>query len=137
MLNIRKATSDDIPLIVEFIRELAEYEQLLDQAVATAEDLRRDGFSKDPRFYVEIAEWEGEPAGFALWFYNYSTFQGKPGIYLEDLSCGHGSAAEGSARRCWYILPRSPWSGAAGAISGRCLIGTRPRSSSINRWAPG
>jgi GNAT superfamily N-acetyltransferase len=85
MLNIRKATSDDIPLILAFIRELAEYEHLLDQAVATAEDLKRDGFSDDPKFYVEIAEWVGDPAGFALWFYNYSTFQGKPGVYLEDL----------------------------------------------------
>jgi diamine N-acetyltransferase len=85
MLNIRKATPHDIPLILEFIRELAEYERMLDQAVATPEDLLRDGFSSDPKFYVEIAEWNGEPAGFALWFYNYSTFQGKPGIYLEDL----------------------------------------------------
>jgi len=85
MLNIRKATPHDIPLILEFIRELAEYERLLDQAVATPEDLQRDGFSSEPKFYVEIAVWSGEPAGFALWFYNYSTFQGKPGIYLEDL----------------------------------------------------
>ena len=85
MLNIRKATADDIPLILEFIRELAEYEHLRDQAVATEEDLRRDGFADEPRFHVDIAEWNGEAAGFALWFYNYSTFQGKPGIYLEDL----------------------------------------------------
>lgn len=85
MLNIRKATPSDIPLILEFIRELAAYERLLDQAIATPEDLARDGFSSEPKFSVEIAEWNGEPAGFALWFYNYSTFQGKPGIYLEDL----------------------------------------------------
>ena len=85
MLNIRKATPRDIPLILEFIRELAEYERLLEQAVATPEDLQRDGFSSEPKFDAEIAEWKGEPAGFALWFYNYSTFQGKPGIYLEDL----------------------------------------------------
>ena len=85
MLNIRRATSQDIPLILEFIRELAEYERAPEEAVATPEDLRRDGFSGEPRFYVEIAEWDGEPAGFALWFFNYSTWQGKPGIYLEDL----------------------------------------------------
>jgi GNAT superfamily N-acetyltransferase len=85
MLNIRKAMPRDIPLILEFIRELAEYERMLEQAVATPEDLLRDGFSGEPKFYVEIAEWSGEPAGFALWFYNYSTFQGKPGVYLEDL----------------------------------------------------
>jgi GNAT superfamily N-acetyltransferase len=85
MLNIRKAIADDIPLILDFIRELADYERLAHEAVATPEDLLRDGFSGEPRFHVEIAEWEGEPAGFALWFYNYSTFLGKPGIYLEDL----------------------------------------------------
>jgi GNAT superfamily N-acetyltransferase len=85
MLNIRKATPDDIPLILEFIRELAEYERAPEEAVATPEDLRRDGFSGEPRFYVEIAEWDGEPAGFALWFFNYSTWQGKPVLYLEDL----------------------------------------------------
>ena len=85
MLNIRKATPDDIPLILEFIRELAEYERAPEEAVATPEDLRRDGFSAEPRFHVEIAEWEGEPAGFALWFFTYSTWQGKPGLYLEDL----------------------------------------------------
>ena len=85
MLNIRKATPDDIPLILEFIRQLAQYERAPEEAVATPEDLRRDGFSGEPRFYVEIAEWDGEPAGFALWFFNYSTWQGKPGLYLEDL----------------------------------------------------
>ncbi len=85
MLNIRKAALDDIPLILEFIRELAEFERAPEEAVATPEDLRRDGFSSEPRFFVEIAEWNGEPAGFALWFFNYSTWQGKPGLYLEDL----------------------------------------------------
>lgn len=85
MLNIRKATPADIPLILELIKELAEYEHAPEEAVATPEDLRRDGFSVEPRFYVEIAEWHGEPAGFALWFFNYSTWQGKPGLYVEDL----------------------------------------------------
>jgi len=85
MLNIRKSTPDDIPLILDFIRELAEYERAPEEAVATPDDLRRDVFSGEPRFYVEIAEWDDVPAGFALWFYNYSTWQGKPGLYLEDL----------------------------------------------------
>ncbi len=85
MLKIRKATADDIPLILDFIRELAEYERAPREAVATADDLRRDGFCPEPRFYVEIAEWGGEPAGFALWFFNYSTWLGKAGLYLEDL----------------------------------------------------
>ena len=85
MLKIRNATIDDIPLILDFIRELAEFERAPQEAISTAEDLRRDGFSGEPRFYVEIAEWDHEPAGFALWFYSYSTWQGRPGLYLEDL----------------------------------------------------
>ena len=85
MLKIRPATLDDVPLILQFVRELAEYERAPQDAVATQEDLRRDGFSGEPKFYVVIAEWNGEPAGFALYFYNYSTWQGKPGLYLEDL----------------------------------------------------
>lgn len=85
MLTIRRATERDIPVILEFIRELADYERAPQEAVATPDDLRRHGFSADPRFFVELAEWSGESAAFALWFFNYSTWQGKPGLYLEDL----------------------------------------------------
>jgi GNAT superfamily N-acetyltransferase len=85
MLTIRPATPADVPLILEFIRELAEYEREPQAAVATQADLLRDGFGPEPKFRVDIAEWSGEPAGFALYFWNYSTWQGKPGLYLEDL----------------------------------------------------
>ncbi len=85
MLNIRPATRDDIPVILQFIRDLAEYERDPQAAVATPEDLLRDGWGPQPKFRVTIAEWAGEPAGFALYFYNYSTWQGRPGLYLEDL----------------------------------------------------
>ncbi len=85
MLRIRQADGSDVPLILQFIRELAEYEKLSHEMVATPEDLLRDGFSDRPYFQVVIAEWDDEPAGFALYFYNYSTFQGRPGLYLEDL----------------------------------------------------
>ena len=85
MLTIRPATPADVPLILEFIRELAEYERDPQAAVATAADLLRDGFGPEPKFRVDIAEWSGEPAGFAFYFWNYSTWQGKPGLYLEDL----------------------------------------------------
>ena len=84
-LHIRPATPDDIPLILAFIRELAEYERAPEQAIAKPEDLRRDGWGPEPKFRVVIAEWQGAPAGFALFFYNYSTWQGRAGIYLEDL----------------------------------------------------
>jgi GNAT superfamily N-acetyltransferase len=87
MLSIRPATANDIPVILDFIRELAEYEREPQAAVATNEDLLRDGFTPNvaPKFRVVVAEWEGRSAGFALFFYNYSTWQGRPGLYLEDL----------------------------------------------------
>jgi GNAT superfamily N-acetyltransferase len=87
MLSIRQATKADVALILDLIRALAEYEREPDKAVATADDLIRDGFTPGsaPKFRVVIAEWKGAPAGFALFFYNYSTWNGRPGIYLEDL----------------------------------------------------
>jgi len=85
MLTIRPATAADVPLILEFIRDLAEYEREPQAAVATAADLLRDGFGPEPKFRVDLAEWSGEPAGFAFYFWNYSTWQGRPGLYLEDL----------------------------------------------------
>jgi GNAT superfamily N-acetyltransferase len=82
---IREATEADVPLILQFIRDLADYERLADRVVATEEMLRRTLFGS-PRFAeVLIAEEDGAPAGFALFFHNYSTFLGQPGIYLEDL----------------------------------------------------
>ena len=85
MLTIRAATPNDVPEILKLIRELAEYEKLADLVVITAADIRRDGFSERPLFHVLIAEWDGQPAGYALYFYNYSTFRGRPGLFLEDL----------------------------------------------------
>ena len=85
MLSMRSARAEDIPLILQFIRDLAEYERAPEQAVAKPEDLLRDGWGPSPKFRVLIAEWDGAPAGFALFFYNYSTWQGRPGLYLEDL----------------------------------------------------
>jgi GNAT superfamily N-acetyltransferase len=85
MLKIRPATPDDIPHILAFIRELAEYEREPDAVVATEADLLRDGFTEPRRFHCLIAEWNAKAAGFALYFYSYSTWQGRAGIYLEDL----------------------------------------------------
>jgi GNAT superfamily N-acetyltransferase len=85
MLSIRPAIASDATLLLQLIRELADYERALDQVVATPEDLERDGFAPDPRFRALIAEWRQEPAGYALFFGNYSTWIGRPGIYLEDI----------------------------------------------------
>lgn len=84
-VTIRSATPDDVALVLRFIRGLAEYERLLDQVEATEEALREHLFGPRPYGEVIIAEDAGEPAGFALFFFNYSTFLAKPGIYLEDL----------------------------------------------------
>jgi len=85
MLKIRKAKVEDVPLILSFIRELAEYEREPNAVRATEDDLVRDGFSANPKFRVLIAEWDGSPAGMAFFFQNYSTWQGRHGLFLEDL----------------------------------------------------
>jgi GNAT superfamily N-acetyltransferase len=84
-VTTRVASPADIPLILAFIRDLAEYERLLHEVEATEDDIRRDLFGENPRCFCDIAEDKGRPVGFALWFYNYSTFRGRAGIYLEDL----------------------------------------------------
>ena len=83
--RIREATEEDVPLILSLIRELAEYEKLSDEVVATEDGLRENLFGERRYAEVLIAEHGGTPAGFALFFHNFSTFLGKPGIYLEDL----------------------------------------------------
>lgn len=84
-LRIRKASLADVDTIFQFIKGLAAYEKLADEATLTVDDLARTLFGERPYAEVLIADWEDKPAGFALYFYNYSTFLGRPGIYLEDL----------------------------------------------------
>jgi GNAT superfamily N-acetyltransferase len=81
---LRFAGAEDAPLALEFIRELAEYEHLLDQMQATEDSIRKYVF-EEKKAEVIIAEYDGAPAGFALFFYNFSTFLGRPGLYIEDL----------------------------------------------------
>ena len=79
------ATAADIPQILAFIRALAAYEREPDAVTATEEDLLRDGFGPNPFYFCLIADLDGQPAGFALYFFNYSTWMGRPGLYLEDI----------------------------------------------------
>jgi GNAT superfamily N-acetyltransferase len=83
--TIRPATRADIPQILKFIHGLAAYERAPEAVTATEADLERDGFGSNPFYFCLIAEHEGRPAGFAFYFFNYSTWQGRPGLYLEDL----------------------------------------------------
>jgi GNAT superfamily N-acetyltransferase len=85
MLQIRAAQPEDVETILKLIRGLAEYEHEPQAAEATAQDLLRDGFGPQPKFHCLLAEWDGAPVGFALYFYNYSTWKGRHGIFLEDL----------------------------------------------------
>src|SRR5688500_5718509 len=120
-LNIRPATAADAALIVHFVEALAAYEKLMHEAKATEADIARHLFGADHKVYSKIAEWEGKPVGFTLWFYTYSTFQGRHGIWLEDLFVdpamrgkGIGKAllvnlaqrclAEGLGRFEWWVL---------------------------------
>jgi GNAT superfamily N-acetyltransferase len=83
--TIRTAVAHDVPLILEFIRALALFERDPDAVTATEDDLLRDGFGENPYYHCLIAEQDGKPAGFAFYFFNYSTWTGRPGLYLEDL----------------------------------------------------
>jgi GNAT superfamily N-acetyltransferase len=85
MLVVREATAADAPLIVNMIRELAEFERELDQVEITPEDILRDGFSATPHFHVLIAEWDDQPAAYALCFFTFSTWTGRRSLFVEDL----------------------------------------------------
>jgi Acetyltransferases len=84
-LKIKKANSRDVPLILSLIKELAEYEKLTHEVVAGEKDLRSNLFGPKKFAEVLLGYYDNEPAGMAIFFHNFSTFEGKPGIYLEDL----------------------------------------------------
>lgn len=120
-LAIRAAERRDSALILALVRELADYEKLSGEVDATEQAIEEVLFAPSPRLYCDIAEWDGEPAGIAVWFLNFSTFRGRHGIYLEDLFVrpafrgrGIGKAlmtrlaqhcvAQGHARFEWAVL---------------------------------
>jgi GNAT superfamily N-acetyltransferase len=105
---IRDAVRGDAPVVLRFITALAEYERLAHEVVATEADIERELFGPAPKVFCQLAEVDGKPAGFALWYYTFSTFQGRHGIWLEDLFVdpdmrGHGvgkALLVDLARRC-------------------------------------
>ncbi len=94
----RSATADDVPLILEFIKALARFEKEPDAVKTTPEGLLRDGFGERPQFEVLIAERDEEPVGFALFFTTYSTWEGRPSLYLEDLFVIESARKHGAGR---------------------------------------
>lgn len=148
---IRTATPQDVPVIHTMVRELAEYEKCPDEARATREQLHEALFGEHPAAYAHIAESDtGEPAGFALWFLNFSTWRGVHGIYLEDLyvrpthrGAGHGKAllaelaricvTRGYGRLEWSVLN---WN--APSIAFYESLGARPQDEwTVYRLADG
>jgi GNAT superfamily N-acetyltransferase len=85
MLSIRSATVSDALLLATLIHELAEFEHLAQEASVTEGDIARDGFGAAPQFRALIAEWDGQVAGYAVFFDFYSSFQGRPGLFLDDI----------------------------------------------------
>ena len=118
-LIIRAARPGEAPLVLQFVRELAEYEKLSHEVTATESMLDAALFCANPRAFCEFAEWDGVAVGFAVWLFDYSTFNGRFGIYLEDLFVrpalrgrGIGKAMMAHlARRCAaHGAPHLQWS---------------------------
>ena len=103
---IRPAEAADAAVIVRLVRELAEYEGLLDQVRLTEADVLRDGFGDRRRFECLLAEVDGAPAGFALYFEDYSTFEGRPGIFVEDLYVAEAARGLGIGQQLLAHLAR-------------------------------
>ncbi len=102
-ITLTPAQESDVPLILYFIRQLAEYERLASKVVATEAILRESLFGKQPKGEVVIARFAGEPAGFAVFFHNFSTFAGRAGITWKIYSWNPSSGGTASGRRCWRI----------------------------------
>jgi GNAT superfamily N-acetyltransferase len=98
-ITVRFATADDVPLLLRLIRALAVFERAPDAVVATEEDLRRHGFGPEPKFEAILAFLDGEPAGCALFHTRFSTWLGRPGLYLEDLYVTEAARGKGVGKR--------------------------------------
>ncbi len=157
-ISIRPATPDDAALIHRFVRDLAVYEKLEHEAKATPEMLAAALFRDNPHVFCDIAERDGAAAGFAIWFYTFSTFVGRHGIFLEDLFVdpamrGHGvgkALLAGLARRCvdeglgrldWQVLdwnePSIRFYEARGAVIKRAWLPVRLDGEALLALAEG
>lgn len=105
-LRLRDARVDDLPVIDGLVRALARYERLEHEAQATQEQLRRALFGPSPKVYALICEWGGRPVGLCIWFYNFSTFLGRHGIYIEDIFVEPEFRGRGIGREVFRHLAR-------------------------------
>jgi len=109
MLSIRPATIKDASLLASMILELAQYEKLDHEAAVTPESIARDGFGPHPKFRAVIAEVDGKPAGYAVFFGFYSTFQGRAGLFLEDLYVRPSLRKQGIGQALLNYVARIAW----------------------------
>lgn len=139
--TLRLAIAEDAPLILEFIRELAHYEKMSDQVVAT-EELLLDTLFTQKRAEVLIGEYQGNPVAFALFFHNFSTFIGKPGIYLEDLYVKENYRGMGFGKKILTALAQLAKERDCGRLEWACLNWNTPSigfykslgSTPMNEW---
>lgn len=124
-LKIRFAVEDDVPLILDFIKELAAYEKLLDKVVATGELLREFLFQRKVAEGI-IGEYEGKPAGYALFFYNFSSFLGRPGLYVEDIYIKPEYRGMGWGRSLFTFLAQLALERGCGRLEFSCLNWNEP-----------
>ncbi|MFC5069197.1 GNAT family N-acetyltransferase [Flaviflagellibacter deserti] len=155
-LTIRPARPGDAALILRLVHELAEYEKLTHEVLATEELIDAALFGPSPRVFCEISEWDGEPVGQALWYYTFSTFTGRGGLYLEDLYVRPEARGKGIgkallihlARRCvdenltrfeWSVLdwntPSIEFYKSQGAVMTDGWTGCRVSGEALNRLA--
>lgn len=124
-LKIRFAVEDDVTLILDFIKGLAEYEKLSDEVVATEELLREFLFRRKVAEVI-IGEYEGKPVGYSLFFYNFSTFLGRPGIYVEDVYIKPEYRGRGLGRSFFIFLAKLALERGCGRLEFSCLDWNEP-----------
>lgn len=125
-LALRDAGEADLPLVVRYVRALAEYERLADQAVATEAEFRRFLFGEPRRAEALIAEADGAPAGFAVWFYSFSTFLGRPSLYVEDVFVEPAARGRGIGRAIFRDLARRALAAGCGRMEWSVLDWNAP-----------
>lgn len=123
---LRDAEEADLPLVLRFVRALAEYEKLADHAVATEADFRRALFGEPRRAEALIAEADGQPVGFAVWFYSFSTFLGRPSLYVEDVFVEPAARGKGIGRAIFRDLARRALAAGCGRMEWSVLDWNAP-----------
>jgi GNAT superfamily N-acetyltransferase len=106
LINIRETTAEDVPLILQFIKDIAEFEKLSGEVVATEEIITETLFGEKPSAKVILAEVGGKPVGYAVYFFNFSTFVGRPGLYIEDIFVSEESRGIGAGEEMMRYLAR-------------------------------